>query len=60
MRKVSYVNNETGEQTFNYNIAKEWDSYEVVLTDVTLIKNEKLEKAKEEHRKKVDEIAGVG
>jgi len=59
MRKISYVN-ETGEQTYDYNVAKTWDSYESVLTDVTLIKNEKLEKAKEEHRRKVEEIAGVG
>ena len=60
MRKISYINNETGEQTVDYNKAKTWDSYESVLTDVTLIKNEKLEKAKEEHRRKVEEIAGVG
>ena len=60
MRKISYINNETGEQTVDYNVAKTWDSYESVLTDVTLIKNEKLEKAKEEHRRKVEEIAGVG
>ena len=46
MRKISYINNETGEQTVDYNVAKTWDSYESVLTDVTLIKNEKLEKAK--------------
>lgn len=60
MRKISYINNETGEQTFDYSVAKTWDSYESVLTNVTLIKNKKLEEAKEKHRKKVDEIAGVG
>jgi len=60
MRKISYINNETREQTVDYNKAKTWDSYESVLTDVTLIKNEKLEKAKEEHRRKVEEITGVG
>lgn len=60
MRKISYINNETGAQTFDYNVAKTWNSYKSVLTDVTLIKNEKLEEAKEKHRKKVEEIAGVG